>query len=139
MFHRQRVEDELAPVCKELGVGLTTFSPLFFGILTGKYNDGIPQDSRAAMENMAWMSENLTPEKMTIVRNLGLVAAELEITQAQLAIAWILRRKVVSSVITGATKLSQLEDNLAAAEALPLLTDAILERIDAILGDHPVK
>ena len=85
------------------------------------------------------MQENLTPERLHIVRDLGLVAAELGITQAQLAIAWILRRKVVSSVITGATRLSQLEDNLGAAEAVPLLTDDMLARIDRILGDHPVE
>jgi voltage-dependent potassium channel beta subunit len=139
MLHRKRVEDEIAPLAKELGIGLTTFSPLYFGILTGKYNDGIPEGSRATLENMSWMQENLTPERLLIVRNLGLVAAELGITQAQLAIAWILRRKVVSSVITGATRLSQLEDNLGAAEAVPLLTDDMLARIDGILGNHPVE
>lgn len=139
MLHRKRFEDEIAPLAKELGIGLTTFSPLYFGILTGKYNDGIPEGSRATLENMSWMQENLTPERLHIVRDLGLVAAELGITQAQLAIAWILRRKVVSSVITGATRLSQLEDNLGAAEAVPLLTDDMLARIDRILGDHPVE
>ncbi len=139
MFHRKRVEDELSPICKELGIGLTTFSPLFFGILTGKYNNGIPEGSRASLENMAWMKDNLTPERIAIVRELGVVAADLGITQAQLSIAWLLRRKVVSSVITGATRLSQLEDNLAAAEAMDLLTGDVLERIDEILGDHPVE
>ncbi|MBU1662832.1 MAG: aldo/keto reductase [Chloroflexi bacterium] len=139
MFHRKRVEDELAPICKELGIGLTTFSPLFFGILTGKYNDGIPEGSRASLENMAWMKENLTPERIAVVRGLGVMAADLGITQAQLSIAWLLRRKVVSSVITGATRLSQLEDNLAAAEAVDLLSGDVLEHIDAILGNHPVE
>jgi len=139
MFHRKRVEDEIAPLAKELGVGLTTYSPLYFGILTGKYNEGIPEDSRAALEEMSWMKENLTPERLHIVQELGLVAAELEITQAQLAIAWILRRKVVSSVITGATRLSQLEENLGAADGIALLTDDVLARIDAVLGNHPVE
>lgn len=139
MFHRKRVEDELAPICKELGIGLTTFSPLYFGILTGKYNDGVPEGSRASLENMAWVKDNLTPEKIAIVRELGVVAADLGITQAQLSIAWLLRRKVVSSVITGATRLSQLEDNLAAAEAVDLLTGDVLELIDEILGDHPME
>jgi aryl-alcohol dehydrogenase-like predicted oxidoreductase len=139
MFHRRRVETEIAPLAKELGLGLTTFSPLYFGILTGKYNDGIPEDSRASLENMAWMKDNLTPERLSIVQELGLVAADLGITQAQLALAWILHRKVVSSVITGATKLSQLEDNLAAAEVVGSLTDDVLAQIDEILGNHPVE
>jgi voltage-dependent potassium channel beta subunit len=139
MFHRKRVEDEITPLAKELGIGLTTFSPLYFGILTGKYNDGIPEGSRATLEDMSWMQENLTPEKLNIVRDLGLVAVDLGITQAQLAIAWVLRRKVVSSVITGATRLPQLEDNLGAAGALPLLTDDVLERIDEILGNNLVE
>jgi len=139
MLHRKRVEDEISPIAKELGIGLTTFSPLYFGILTGKYNQGIPEDSRAAMESMSWMKDNLTPEKLTTVKELGLIADDLGITQAQLAIAWILRQKVVSSVITGASKLSQLEENLDAADASPLLTDDVLALIDDVLGDHPVK
>jgi voltage-dependent potassium channel beta subunit len=139
MFHRWRFENEIVPLSKELGIGLTTFSPLYFGILTGKYNNGIPEDSRAAMESSAWMSDYLTPEKLNIVRVLEVVAADLGITQAQLALAWILRRKVVSSVITGATKFSQLEENLSAAEALPLLTDDVLVSIDEILGNHPLE
>lgn len=139
MFHRQRLESEIAPLAKELGIGLTTFSPLHFGILTGKYNDGIPDGSRASLEKMAWLQDDLTPERLDIVRILGVVAADLGITQAQLALAWILRRKVVSSVITGATNISQLEDNLAAADALPLLTDDVLEQVDEILGNHPLE
>jgi voltage-dependent potassium channel beta subunit len=139
MFHRKRIETEMAPLAKELGIGLTTFSPLYFGILTGKYNDGIPKDSRAAMENTAWMNDYLTPERLETVRILGGIAADLGISQAQLALAWILRRKEVSSVITGATKVSQLEDNLAAADVVNLLTDDVLSQIDEILGNHPVK
>jgi voltage-dependent potassium channel beta subunit len=139
MLHRKRVEDEIVPLAKDLGFGLTTYSPLYFGILTGKYNDGIPEGSRATLENMSWMKENLTPDRLRVVGALGLIAAELGITQAQLAIAWVLRRKTVSSVITGASRLSQLEDNLTAAEAVPLLTDDILARIEEILDNHPVE
>jgi len=139
MFHRKRVEDEIAPIVKELGIGLTTYSPLYFGILTGKYNDGIPVGSRATLENMSWMQENLTPERLDTIRDLGLVSAELGISQAQLAIAWVLRRKMVSSVITGATKLSQLDENLGAADARQKLTDGVIEQIDEILGNHPVE
>lgn len=136
MFHRQRVEEELAPLCKDLGLGLTTFSPLYFGILTGKYNDGIPSGTRASLEEMAWMRDNITPERIAIVRQLSEVASEIGLTPAQLAIAWILRRKEVSSVITGATKVAQLQENLMAAEAVDRLTDDVLERIEQILGAH---
>jgi len=139
MFQRKRLETEIAPLAKELGIGLTTFSPLYFGILTGKYNDGIPEDSRAAMENAAWMSDYLTPERLETVRILRGIASDLSISQAQLALAWILRRKEVSSVITGAAKISQLEENLAAADAVALLTDDVLAQIDEILGNHPVN
>ena len=139
MLHRKSMEAEIAPIARELGIGLTTYSPLYFGILTGKYNDGIPEGSRATLGNMSWMQANLTPERLQIVRELGLLADSLGISQAQMAIAWILRRKVVSSVITGATKLNQLEENLAAVDAIPLLTEDVLAHIDVILGNHPVE
>ena len=139
MFHRERFENEIIPLAKELGIGLTTFSPLYFGILTGKYNHGIPKNSRAALESSIWMSENLTPERLDIVRIMEVMAADLGITQAQLALAWILRRKTISSVITGATKISQLKENLAATEAIDLLSDDVLIHIDEILGNHPLS
>lgn len=136
LFRRRRVEEELSPLCRDLGMGLTTFSPLYFGILSGKYNDGIPASTRASLEEMAWLRDNITPERIAIVRQLGEVAADLGLTNAQLAIAWILRRKEVSSVITGATKQSQLQENLQAAEAVDKLTDEVLERIEEILGNQ---
>ncbi|MBG7610471.1 MAG: aldo/keto reductase [Anaerolineae bacterium] len=138
MFHRNQMETEIAPLAKELGLGLVTFSPLYFGILTGKYQDGIPQGSRASLDSMAWIKNYLTPERLSIVQDLGLVADELGISPAQLAIAWILRRKGVSSVITGASKVAQLEENLEAADKVSLFSDDVLEHIDDILGDHPV-
>ena len=137
MFHRRRVEMELAPLCKEYGLGLTTWSPLYYGILTGKYNDGIPEGSRASMESMAWIRDRITPERVTIVRELSKLADDLHISTAQLALAWLLRRKEVSSVITGATNTKQLQDNLEAADAVDKLTDDVLERIEQILGNYP--
>jgi len=134
MFHRKRVEDELTPICREFGIGLTTWSPLYFGILTGKYNEGIPDGSRASLDNMSWIRDRITSEKIERVRLLTALASELEITTAQLAIAWLLRRKEVSSVITGATRLEQLDENLLAAEAQEKLTNEILEQIDLIIG-----
>jgi voltage-dependent potassium channel beta subunit len=136
LFHRKRVEDHIMPLARDLGMGLTTFSPLYFGILTGKYNDGIPAGSRASHEDMAWLRERITPERIAIVRQLTTLAQELGLTTSQLAIAWVLRRKEVSSVITGASRLEQLDENLAAAEAVEKLTNDILERIDAIFGEN---
>lgn len=137
MFHRRRVETELSSLCNEYGLGLTTWSPLYYGILTGKYNDGIPEGSRASMESMAWIRNRITPERIEIVRQLSSVAKDLHITTAQLAIAWLLRRKEISSVITGATNLQQLHDNLDSAEAVEKLNDEILEKIEQILGNYP--
>ncbi len=137
MFHRRQVEIDLAPVAQKFGIGLTTWSPLYSGVLTGKYNDGIPEGSRASLESMAWIRDRITPEAIARVRQLSALAADLGITTAQLAIAWLLRRKEVSSVITGASKLPQLEKNLGAAEALPKLTDNVLEQIETILDNAP--
>jgi voltage-dependent potassium channel beta subunit len=139
MFHRRRVESELAPLVESFGIGLTTWSPLASGILTGKYNDGIPAGSRATMESMSWLKEDITQEKIAKVILLKEIADELNLSTAQLAIAWLLRRKEVSSVITGASKLSQLEENLAAREAVESLTDDLLERIEKILDNDPLN
>ena len=134
MFHRFRVEEELSSVCREFGIGLTTWSPLYSGILTGKYNDGIPEGSRASFENMNWIRDRITEDRIKKVKLLTAIASQLEITTAQLAIAWLLRRKEVSSVITGATRLEQLDENLLAAEAQKVLSEEILTQIDNILG-----
>jgi voltage-dependent potassium channel beta subunit len=134
MFHRRRVEEQLTPVCREFGIGLTTWSPLYSGILTGKYNDGIPEGSRASLENMSWIRDRITESRINKVRQLTALASELEITTGQLAIAWLLRRKEVSCVITGATRLEQLDENLLAAEAQKHLSDDLLENIESIIG-----
>lgn len=137
MFHRRRVESELAPLYESFGIGLTTWSPLASGILTGKYNEGVPEGSRASLESMSWLKDHITAERIEKVKKLEKTAKELGITTAQLAIAWLLRRKEVSSVITGASKLSQLEDNLAAREHIDSLTNEVLEKIEAILDNDP--
>ena len=99
-------------------MGLTTWSPLYFGILSGKYNEGIPEGSRASLSDMGWVRDRITPERVAIVRRLTTLAEELELTTAQLAIAWVLRRKEVASVITGATRPEQLDENISAGEAV---------------------
>jgi voltage-dependent potassium channel beta subunit len=137
MFHRHRVEAELSLLVEAYGIGLTTWSPLASGILTGKYNDGIPEGSRASLDSMSWIQEHITQERINKVKLLQSIADDLGITTAQLAIAWLLRRKEVSSVITGATKLHQLEENLAAREAVENLTEDVLEGIEAILQNDP--
>jgi len=137
MFHRHRVESELAPLREQMGIGMTVWSPLASGILTGKYNDGIPDGSRASLEDMGYIRDRITDDKIAKVRQLTDIAKDLGISVAQLAIAWTLRRKEVSSVITGATSLKQLEENLAAEEAIQFLDDDLLERIEAILKNHP--
>ena len=137
LFRRKRVEADLDALCQEFGIGLVTWSPLYNGILAGKYNKGIPSGSRASLERMAWMRDLLTEDTLDAVRQLTALAGDLDLTTAQLAIAWILRRKEVSSVITGATRLEQLDENLSAADAVPLLTDEVLERIEQIMGNIP--
>lgn len=134
LLRRQNVEEDLAPLTRMNGLGLTTFSPLKNGILTGKYNEGIPKGSRAAMDNMAFLRDQITPENIEKVRKFTTIAEELESTPAQLAIAWVLRRKDVSTVITGASKMEQLDDNLEAAGLVDKLDDDILDRIDVIFN-----
>lgn len=134
LMSRERVETDLAPVCREYGIGLTTYSPLNSGILSGKYNDGIPENSRAALEDMAWLQDRITPETVTQVRRLTEIARGMGATTAQLAIAWLLRRKEVSSVITGATRLEQLDENLIAAEFKDALTADVLDTIESIFS-----
>jgi aryl-alcohol dehydrogenase-like predicted oxidoreductase len=137
MFQRESVEVDLAHVVREFGLGLTTFSPLFNGILSGKYNDGIPANSRAALPEMGWLHEMITSDRIARVRRLTGLAQELGMTTAQLSIAWLLRRKEVSSVITGATRMEQLDENLMAAEAVEKLNNDVLERIEQIIGNIP--
>jgi len=137
MFRRRQVEVDLAPIAQKFGIGLTTWSPLYSGVLTGKYNDGIPAGSRASLESMAWIRDRITPKVTAKVRQLSRLATDLGITTAQLAIGWLLRRKEISSVITGASKIVQLEENLGAVEALPKLGNDTLEEIEAILQNAP--
>jgi voltage-dependent potassium channel beta subunit len=134
LFHRERVEESLAPICKEFGLGLTTWSPLSFGVLSGKYNEGIPDGSRASLPDMGWIRDQITPERVAVVRQLTAMATELDMTTAQLAIAWILRRKDVSCVIIGATRSEQLDENLGAADGLSRMSDEVFEQIDILVG-----
>lgn len=136
MFIRQKVESELAPVAEELGIGLVTYSPLRFGLLTGKYNDGPPEAARVHYRD--WLHPILTDEEsLDKVRKLGTVARDLEVTVPQLAIGWLLRVPQVTSVILGASRATQLEENLGALQVPAKLTDEVLERIEGILMNEP--
>lgn len=137
MFHRQRVEDELASNIKDLGYGLVVWSPLASGILTGKYNNGIPEGSRMSMESMSWLQKYLTPEKVEKVRALSALAGDLDASVAQLALAWLLRIPEVSSVITGASRPEQVHENMKTLEIMPKLTPDVLARIEEILQNDP--
>lgn len=133
LFHRQRVEREYARLYEDIGLGLTTWSPLASGLLTGKYRSGIPEGSRASLESMSWMRDQLQDKaKNEAVTQLEAIAKELGCTLAQLAIAWINRNPHVSTVILGASRLSQLQDNLGALAVTPQLTPELIKRIDDI-------
>lgn len=131
MLYRERVEEQILPVTHPKGIGLVVWSPLAMGMLTGKYDEGMPEGSRFA-DNDGFAERFLTDANRRIVLRLKEVADDLGVTRAQLALAWTLRQPGVSSVITGATKVSQIEDNLGAAELE--LDEATITRIDAILG-----
>ena len=133
LFHRQRVEQEYARLYEDTGLGLTTWSPLASGLLTGKYARGVPDDSRGALESMAFLREGLThPAKNAAVKQLEPIAAELGGSVTQLALAWVAKNPRVSSVITGASKLSQLQANLGALVLVDKLMPEVLARIDAV-------
>ena len=133
LFHRKRVEQEYARLYEDIGLGLTTWSPLASGLLTGKYRDGIPAGSRGSVEAYAFLRTGLTdPARNAAVAALGELAAEIGATTAQLAIAWCLLNPRVSTVITGASRVEQLHANLGALEVVARLTPEFVQRVDAI-------
>jgi voltage-dependent potassium channel beta subunit len=138
LFNRERVETELRDVVREYGLGLMTWGPLNHGILSGKYNQSIPEGSRATLDSMRWLRDLLTRDRLDKVRLLTDLGQSLGLTTAQLAIAWILRLKEISSVVTGATTPEQLDENLIASEALPKMTEEVLTRIDEIMDNAPI-
>jgi voltage-dependent potassium channel beta subunit len=133
MFVRKLVEDEIAPTADNLGYGIVTWSPLRSGLLSGKYNDDRPEGARLSLERYEWLEDLLTEENLERVRLLSAVATDLGVSMAQLAICWLLRLPQVTSVITGATSVSHIEENVKAWQVLELLTQDVSERIEAIL------
>jgi voltage-dependent potassium channel beta subunit len=137
LFHRRRVEQEYARLYEDIGLGLTTWSPLASGLLTGKYQGGVPAGSRGAVETYAFLREGLTdPARNAAVAQLAPIAAELGGTLAQLALAWCLKNPRVSTVITGATRVAQVQENMRALDLVGRLTPEVLARIDSVVGSH---
>ncbi len=141
MFRREKMEREFVPLFKEIGLGTTTWSPLASGLLSGKYNDGIPSGTRASLPGYEWLKNRFENEegkrRIEIVKKLVPIAQEVGCTMAQLAIAWCLKNPNVSTVITGASKPSQVTENMQAISVAEKLTPSIMEKIEGILQNKP--
>lgn len=141
MFHRERVEKDLAHLYREIGLGTTIWSPLASGLLTGKYNNGIPDGSRMSLEGYDWLRRRLESERgkeeIAKVRQLTSIAEGLGCSMAQLALAWCLKNPNVSTVITGASRASQVLENMKALEVATQVTPEVMEKIDSILNNRP--
>ena len=135
LFERRRLEGDYVRFYKDYGYGTTIWSPLASGLLTGKYQGGIPADSRGALSGYDWLKDNLTnKQRLAKVAALDPIAKELGCTLSQLALAWCLKNPFVSSVITGASRLEQIHENMKAADVVEKLTPEIMEKIDGIFG-----
>jgi voltage-dependent potassium channel beta subunit len=141
MFHRELFEVEYARLYSEIGLGMTIWSPLASGLLTGKYNEGIPEDSRANLKGYEWLRERFTSDEAQVqiakVRELTRIAQDLDASMAQLALAWCLKNPNVSTVITGASRLEQLQNNILALNVVDQLTDDVMEKIEIVLDNKP--
>jgi voltage-dependent potassium channel beta subunit len=138
MLVRRKVEDELVPAADDLGFGMVTWSPLRSGLLSGKYNQGRPEGARLSLKQYDWLSGILSDENLEKARKISGIADDLGVSPAQLAIGWVLRTPQVSSVISGATKVEQLIENLGALDVVDRLDEELVGRIDAVLGNEPV-
>lgn len=138
LFERHKVESDYSEIYKNVGLGTTIWSPLASGLLSGKYNDGIPKGSRFALEGFDWLKDRwLMDDKLKKVKKLGELAAKMGVGTASLSIAWCISNPNVSTAILGATKKQQLVENLKALEVLPLLTPAVHEKIEKIFLNKP--
>jgi voltage-dependent potassium channel beta subunit len=135
LFRRERFEHEYASLFRRYGYGSTTWSPLASGVLAGKYGGGIPRDSRATLKGYDWLHERVTdPDRLEKVRALAPIAKEAGCSLAQLSIAWILKNPNVSTVITGASNVKQVQENLGASAVAARLTPELVEKIEAVFG-----
>jgi voltage-dependent potassium channel beta subunit len=139
LLHRDRVEKEYARLYRDIGLGTTIWSPLASGLLTGKYSDGIPPDSRGRIKGYEWLAERLSdPAKLAVAKRLAPIAADLRCTLAQMSLAWCLKNPNVSTVITGASRASQVVENMKALDVVPMLGPDVMARIEtALSARHP--
>ena len=139
MFEREKLEKDYIPLFKTFGLGTTIWSPLASGMLTGKYLDSLPSDSRMAQANMAWLKDRALSdtERLGKVKQLNSLAQETEVSLTNLALCWCLKNPNVTSVILGASKVSQVEENLKCWDAMPKMTTEVMDKIDIILGNKP--
>ncbi len=141
MFHRERVEREYARLYREIGLGTTVWSPLASGILTGKYEHGIPDGTRFTLPDYEWLRENVESERgqrnVEKARRLRPIAEDLRCSLPQLALAWCLKNADVSTVITGASKASQVVENMKAVDVAEKITPEVMERVEAVLDNRP--
>jgi voltage-dependent potassium channel beta subunit len=138
LFNRQKVEADYSEIYKNVGLGTTIWSPLASGLLTGKYNDGIPKNSRLNMPGFEWLRDRvLTDDKIKKAKKLTELANKMGVSLAALSIAWCIKNPNVSTAILGATKKAQLIENLKALDVLPLLTDEVIEKIEKIVDNKP--
>lgn len=138
LFNRQKMENEYLGIFKTVGLGTTIWSPLASGLLTGKYNNGIPEGSRLSIPGFEWLKDKtLMGDKLSKVKSFQLLADELRTGMAPLAIAWCLKNPHVTTAILGATRKDQLEENFKALDVLPLLTNEVMDRIDELFGTKP--
>jgi voltage-dependent potassium channel beta subunit len=139
MFTRHKVEVEFSQIYKTVGLGTTIWSPLASGILSGKYNKDFPSDTRLGMEGMDWLKEkNLTAERIDVVKKLSALAGDLDMSLPVLGLAWCLKNPNVSTVILGASKESQLIENLKSLDEKEKLTAEVMEQIELILSNKPI-
>jgi voltage-dependent potassium channel beta subunit len=138
LFERHKVEVEFTEIYKNVGLGTTIWSPLASGLLSGKYNEGVPKGSRFALEGFDWLKEKwMLDDRIKKVKKLSELAGKLDTTTAALSIAWCIKNPNVSTAILGATKKHQLLDNLKAMEVTAKLTPEVLEKIEAIMKTKP--
>jgi voltage-dependent potassium channel beta subunit len=139
MFHRNKMENEFLQIFKTVGLGTTIWSPLASGLLTGKYNDGVPQGSRMAIPGFDWLADKtLTEEKLSKVKKLKAVADKLNTSLAVLAVSWCIKNPNVTTAILGATKKEQLTENLKALDIYPKLSEELMNEIESIIQNKPV-
>jgi len=138
LFERNKIENEFLQIFKTVGLGTTIWSPLAAGLLTGKYNNGVPKDSRLGLQGFEWLKDRwISDERINKVKQLSELAKELNTSLASMSVAWCIKNPNVTTAILGATKKEQLEDNLKALTVVEQLTDDVMKRIDDIVQTKP--